>query len=313
MVIDGSAVAAGIAQAITNVSRDLAESSVRYAKGQIKKILLDLEVGFQTYLSRNYERCSKVKTLLHRVYPIEIEQAYVGGRVGIGRDIILDHTSLTRSLDKYPRLIISGIAGSGKSMFLKYLAVSLYKEPVPKIPVFLELRHLNNYEKRSLFSFICEQFSSLMSSFGDEELKHCLRTGKFILILDGLDEVAHSVRDGVCKQILDLTYKYPSTPIIISSRPDERFLSWHEFLTGTILPLDKGEVIELVRRIGHHDQSLVQNFIKQIDDKLYRTHREFVSNPLLCTMMLLAKSWSSSLILAKRASSRNIFSKSYSN
>jgi hypothetical protein len=117
-------------------------------------------------------------------------------------------------------------------------------------------------------------------------MEYGLRAGKFAVLLDGLDEIDFHVRDIYCKQIINMTYKYPDCLFLISSRPDDRFDSWNEFYVSEIQPLSKAQIILLVEKM-QFDPATKANFLKQIGARLYKTHGEFLSNPLLCTMMLM--------------------------
>jgi len=117
-------------------------------------------------------------------------------------------------------------------------------------------------------------------------MDYAFRSGKFVLLLDGLDELAHTLRDECCRQILEITYKFPNCLYLITSRPDDRFSSWQEFYVGTMSPFTKEQVVELVKKIDF-DHAIKNSFITDISNRLYQSHKEFLSNPLLCTMMLM--------------------------
>jgi predicted NACHT family NTPase len=149
-----------------------------------------------------------------------------------------------------------------------------------------ELRDLNDQIHDDLFSHIHQQWADLIPSFNSARMEYGLRAGKFAVLLDGLDEIDFHVRDIYCKQIINMTYKYPDCLFLISSRPDDRFDSWNEFYVSEIQPLSKAQIILLVEKM-QFDPATKANFLKQIDARLYKTHGEFLSNPLLCTMMLM--------------------------
>jgi len=77
MIEINAAIIAGISQAIASVCKDIVLSTVGIAKSQAEKLSAELEIGFTKFTQRTLERCAKVKTLLHRYEPIEIERAYV--------------------------------------------------------------------------------------------------------------------------------------------------------------------------------------------------------------------------------------------
>jgi predicted NACHT family NTPase len=202
------AVTAGISQAITSICNDLVTATVDSARGQAEKLLVEFQIGFGKYLERNYERCSKVKTLLHRYEPIEIESAYVPPRLKFGRHTI-NQRSFIDLLKKRHKTVIVGMAGSGKSMLLKHLFVSFYRTPIGRLPIFIELRHLNNMTGKTIHDYAHEQISAIVRRFTREQFDYGLQRGTFILMLDGLDELDYSQRDAYCDEILHLAYQHP--------------------------------------------------------------------------------------------------------
>src|SRR5436309_414895 len=105
------AVIAGISQAITSLTKDLIASSIGLAKSQAGKLRAEFEIGFRKYLERNYERCSKVKTLLHRLEPVSIDSAYVETKVKFKQGAVKQNLFLKALMD-YKRVVIIGMAGS---------------------------------------------------------------------------------------------------------------------------------------------------------------------------------------------------------
>lgn len=84
-----------------------------------------------------------------------------------------------------------------------------------------------------------------------DQFELALRSGTLLLILDGFDEVEHTHRDSISKQISDISIKYPDTIIIVSSRPDEKFPAWQSFYTFKICPLSKKQVLILLKQIPY--------------------------------------------------------------
>jgi len=80
--------------------------------------------------------------------------------------------------------------------------------------------------------------------------------------------------------------KYPDNYYIISSRPSDRYISWHRFEELGIVPLNKKDAVSLIKKVDL-DKEIKDKFIKRLNDSLFYTHKEFASNPLLLTIMLL--------------------------
>lgn len=122
--------------------------------------------------------------------------------------------------------------------------------------------------------------------FSEEQLHYSLKAGKLILLLDGFDEISYDKKQDYESEILSLSNKYPKSLIVISSRPDDCFGSWEEFYVFYTRPLDKNQAIDLISKINY-DIETKNQFITALSKSLYEQHTEFLSNPLLLTIMLL--------------------------
>lgn len=249
------------------------------------KIKVILDLSFTEYLERNYERYSKTKTLLYREMPVDLEKFYVRTDLEINSKKV-DGNKFISLIEKNKRLIVSGNAGCGKSTFCKSIFLELIKNPKGLLPIFIELRHLNNREDKSLYSYILDEIKNVNTSFNKEQLDYALKLGKVLIILDGFDEVDNKDRQLIEKEILHISNNHNGVRLLISSRFDSRFSSWNEFFQYKIQPLDKNKALELVDKLDYED-NIKKQFIEELDLKLYITHESFASNPLLLTLMLL--------------------------
>ena len=123
-------------------------------------------------------------------------------------------------------------------------------------------------------------------SFNKEQLDYALKLGRVLFILDGFDEVNNEEREHIEKEILSLSNNYHGIRILISSRYDSRFSSWEEFYQYHVQDLDKNKALTLINKLDY-DRQVKHAFMKELENKLYKSHESFASNPLLLTMMLL--------------------------
>src|SRR5215471_17298489 len=115
------------------------------------------------------------------------------------------------ALERYHRLVIVGDPGSGKSTFLKFIALMIARAvlnddailaletlslelPLP-IPIFVSCWDLSDFIRKQeaatisvLTDFIVERFTAMGCEITPKTLQHRLNAGSCCLLFDGLDE-----------------------------------------------------------------------------------------------------------------------------
>lgn len=274
-----------VTNALEAMGTTLGKSVGKFAKSIVDKAVVDLGIGFRKYLEASYDRCKHFKTILNQSQPLEVKKYYIHNTLSCGNKVVQDD-ELIDGIRKFKRVVITGLAGSGKSMFMKYLTVRRFEVPTGTIPLFIELRQLNSITQRDLVQFISASCTGKGVNVSLDQFRMALAAGAFIIILDGFDELNHEYRDEIQKQIIDISHKYPDTPIIISSRPDDRFKSWTQFHIYHVDKLTKDQALELIRSL-EYDDGVKDRFYKEVSTRLYSSHESFLSSPLLTTIMLL--------------------------
>jgi hypothetical protein len=245
-----------------------------------------LKTGFAKYVQTAVSRYSVCKTLLYREVPQFLYSFYVPLSISNSANVIPDaHFTPVSRFGNFH--IISGTGGSGKSMLMRHLFITA-AESTDRLPIFLELRSLNGTD-----AAITPALQRLMAENGLDldanMLERAFVSGRVILFLDGFDEVDQESRGVVRNQILALAERFPNSTFLVSSRPDDEFVSWSKFIQWTPKPLSKAQAVSL---IGHleYDKEVKKRFAKDVDQRLYEQQPSFVSNPLLLTIMLLSYS-----------------------
>jgi predicted NACHT family NTPase len=276
-------------QIIAQVFIDLTKSAAKNASNKFSSALTSILHSFQRdlnpYLVSTLKRNSTIRTLLHRDEPVPLSSIYVKTYLKHGKRKIDDLTFI-QDLSKVENALIIGTAGSGKSIFLKYLFTALFEQRRSKVPLFIELRQMNSMQTRDLILFMYHSVVTPGGVITQDQFLQALREGLFTIILDGFDEVEFDWRPELEKQLFKVLESCPKNQFLITSRPDDRFSGWHNFSIFHIQPMSKKEVLSLIRKIDY-EPDVKKRFTKAIRGGMYEKHVSFLSTPLLAIMMLL--------------------------
>jgi len=255
----------------------------RLAKGTADKVRLHLDSSYKDYIKTLLERHSKVKSFFIRNEPVYLYDFYVELDLS-AKPKKMESPGIRDILKVSPFSIITGSAGSGKSMLMRHLILNaiLSKE---KIPVFIELRQLNQ-DDSSLREIIQKVLYANKFRLDDEFIEKALDSGHFVIFLDGLDEVALDKRRTLSREILSIAEKYSENGFVVSSRPDNILEGWPGFIIYEVAPLTQSQAQELISKLPF-DEDLKSKFQVELGKELFVKHRSFLSNPLLLSIMLL--------------------------
>ena len=279
--------AAAANEAIKASSKAFVESAKRAIPSLRDHIAAEFLLGFEAYTSRVYNKCKEYKTILNQEYPVSTEESYASLKFSINDETCDDLDLLDLNyLSERKRIVITGLAGSGKSIFMKYLTLCVIRNFSSYVPIFLELRSLNEQGTEDLIDHIMRVCSYGTSVVNRPQFEKSIRSGNVVFILDGYDEVHEEVRDRVQKQILSLESEFPNAVIVVSGRPDNSFNSWTSFYIYKIEPLEKPQCLDLISKF-RYDEKIKGNFYSDVNDYLFDQHTSFLSSPLLTTIMLV--------------------------
>lgn len=271
---------------ITGAIEALSGATAEFTKSFVNNTKVAFRLGFKDFLESTYKRCSTYKTIVNPMESLDLIDNYVNIELDSPRKLRITDSTLIDSIDREKFTIVTGLAGSGKSILMKYITICRLEVKGETIPLYVELRDINKLVDPNLLSFIRSVTTTVNSKVTEEQFLIGLKWGIFTLILDGFDEINYETREKVHEQIINLSRNYPKTSIIVSSRPDDRFNSWPQFRIYKIRSLELPQISKLVRLLPY-DNGVKMRFLQRVRSDLFKSHRSFLSCPLLVAMMLL--------------------------
>ena len=159
------------------------------------------------------------------------------------------------------RVLLRGVAGSGKSTLVQWLAVSCTKAPgetaLPhlygRIPFVLPLRTLTR-EGAALPApghFLAAVGCPVSGSQPDGWADRVLASGRALLLIDGLDEIPERERELTRRWLRDLLDAFPDNLWMLTSRPSavrDDWLAADGFGELTLSPMSRTEVAAFIGR-----------------------------------------------------------------
>lgn len=253
-----------------------------------KKYYVPSEENFSEYLHRTYKRISIINTLVFNNTQKLLKEIYL--------PLTLTNNSVkpeekyriteypTALLNAYEKLLITDNAGMGKSTLVKKLFLDTIDEKVG-IPIIVELRRLSKDKK--IINEIQEQVNALEKEFDSTLLLELLSEGGFVIFLDGFDEIPLSDREIVTTDIQNFISKASNNKFILTSRPESALKGFGDFQEVRIEPLKRKEAFELLRKYDKQGQ-VSTLLIKKIEESEMNNISEFLTNPLLVSLLFTA-------------------------
>ena len=172
---------------------------------------------YRKSLERNYHQ---LKLIFRPERPLNMQEIYVPLRVAGSKKH--EPIDAYKAIQKHKNLVVVGAPGAGKTMLMNHLALTYARQGLQgfvdrPVPVLLQLNRLNGSEK-ALKEHLKEVLERHNFPKGKSFIESFLKSGKLLLLFDGLDEVNTEIRENVAKQIKDLLQKYPENRAIVSCR-----------------------------------------------------------------------------------------------
>jgi len=226
-------------------------------------------------------------------------------------DAQAESESITASVDAVlassQRLLIRGSAGSGKTTLLKWIAVKAatksFEEPLTHwndmLPFYIRLRQYGPSGLPRPEMFIEFSAPAIADTMPKGWVHNALRSGRALVLVDGVDELSASKRDEVHHWLRDLVQTYSTAHFIVTSRSyaiEEGWMNREAFGDAELQPMGLADIFsfiehwhaavreELEREAAKNELESLAEYLKE---QIKRRHpiRLLAASPLLCAML----------------------------
>ncbi|MBH8576778.1 NACHT domain-containing NTPase [Nostocaceae cyanobacterium CENA369] len=267
------------------------------------------------------ERCGTMR-VLDMTQPIGLNDIYtnvnilekITGRRWLGIDELLqqctnddfDRFGLSRitekrvpgleAVEKYPKLMILGKPGAGKTTFLKYLAMQCIggEFQSKRVPIFVTLKNFAEAaNKPGLLEYLIEDTIKNISNkppFVETEfiyyIQDVITHGKALILLDGLDEVREEDNSRILKEIGDFSEHFRKNHFVITCRIAAREYIFDKFIEVEVADFDNKQIKTFATNWFKDKAVKPETFLERLEDN--NRIKQLAASPLLLTLLCLA-------------------------
>ncbi|MFI0822183.1 NACHT domain-containing protein [Streptomyces sp. NPDC021098] len=165
-----------------------------------------------------------------------------------------------RALSGHERVLLRGVAGSGKTTLVQWLAVSAAQQEPPRgleqligrVPFVLPLRTIARQDALpSPARFLGAVHCPLDGAQPDGWADRVLTAGRGLLLVDGIDEIPERDRERTRAWLADLLLAYPGNLWLVTSRPSavaDGWLAAQHFSEFTLSPMSRDDMAAFIDR-----------------------------------------------------------------
>ncbi|AEM80438.1 NACHT domain-containing protein [Streptomyces violaceusniger] len=195
--------------------------------------------------------------------------AFAGEPGGSGESPAAEHTAhaalpaalpADRALSGHQRVLLRGVAGSGKTTLVQWLAVCTARQESPRgleqligrVPFVLPLRTIARQASLpSPASFLASVHNPLDGAQPPGWADRVLNAGRGLLLIDGIDEIPERDRERTRAWLTDLLIAYPDNLWLVTSRPSavaDDWLGAQGFSEFTLSPMSREDMAAFIDR-----------------------------------------------------------------
>ena len=271
-------------------------------------LLFDL--GLREYLKLQVEKYYSTSTFFHIKEKVRFDDYYYPIKAR-NKDFISDFNDLNKVLESYKNIIILGSGGSGKTTLLNYILLQSIREKI-KIPIVFELRNINiNPNDEGFETLIFKNIILPGDGLNESILIRALKSGKFLFLFDGYDEIFLTKKNEITRQIELFIDCYSSNSFLITARPGSGIEGFPRFNEFTVCDLTDRDVSKFITKMVDSEErrKRILNTIQQPKNKVYI---EYLRNPLLLSMFISSYENHPEIPSKKSSFYRNVFDTLYS-
>lgn len=270
-----------------------------------KIIRKKIKKQFEKLLLSQYQFCSIINTIVFQNKPrllleIYIKQSLIHDK---SKKILPADSLIKEYRNTAQNIIIKDSAGVGKTTFLKYLYLEISTKE-KSIPIFIELRKLKPNE--DIVDFLLEKLNRNEAVFERDSLIKLLRNGDFIFLLDGFDEISQEKKHLIVSEINEFLTNDINNSVFITSRPDKGLYLFKFFEQYRISALTKEQAYLLLSKYDSNGK-VSNKLIKELEKTEYHNIEEFLTNPLLTSLLFTAFEYKNSIPLKKHIFYRQVY------
>ncbi|MGW2015383.1 NACHT domain-containing protein [Streptomyces sp. NPDC001927] len=203
-----------------------------------------------------------------------------------------------QALARHDKVLLRGLAGSGKTTLVQWLAVSATRADLAddmaylrdRIPFVLPLRTLTRHGERlpTPDRFLSAVDCPLSPPEGWAD--RVLAAGRGLVLVDGIDEIPEAERERARRWLRDLLDSYEGNRWLVTSRPTavgDDWLAADSFAEMTLAPMSTAEVTTFVRRWHMAAGTEAERYEQPLLDALRTTSEvaQLATNPLMCGLI----------------------------
>ncbi|MEP0885712.1 NACHT domain-containing protein [Trichocoleus sp. ST-U3] len=222
-------------------------------------------------------------------------------RLGLGRAIEEGVPALDM-VRKYPKLMVFGKPGSGKTTFLKSVALQCI-EPEEQlqwdrqgyVPIFITLQKFakdaSKRGKFSLFDYIYHQEFCSWGEKNQQVVESILEKGRGLVLLDGLDEVQGQEYKPVIEEVESFCEYFHSNRFLITCRTQNQRYKYEGFTDVEVADFKPEQVNRFIKRwfavvvANDESESLATELIWQLQQPENKQIAELAVMPVLLNLI----------------------------